>query len=70
MRQDENTRFEVLTAAKGSMLVFWVVTPSGLIGSPEDGDSRYLPTGQYGVTIQKTNIGRTTIDYKLQRLNF
>jgi hypothetical protein len=46
--------FEVLTAAKMSMLVFWVVTPFGLVGryqsfgentasfSPEDRGSMFL----------------------------
>jgi hypothetical protein len=49
-------RFEVLTAVKMSMLVFWVVMPCGLVGkyqrfggtyclhlfSPEDGGTIFL----------------------------
>jgi hypothetical protein len=36
-------RFEVLTAIKMPMLVFWVVTPCGLLGGyPEDGGSMFL----------------------------
>jgi hypothetical protein len=48
---EPNVRYEVLTAMKMSMFVFWVVTPCGLVSrfqrfgethfSPEDGDSTF-----------------------------
>jgi hypothetical protein len=37
-----NLRSELLTAVKMPVLVFWFVTPCGLAGSPEDGDSMFI----------------------------
>jgi hypothetical protein len=65
-------RFEVLTAVKKTML-FWVVTPCGLVGRhirfeeiychPEDGDSMFLRT--HDVTTQKTNIDKYLIVFHM-----
>jgi hypothetical protein len=58
--------FEVLTAVKMSMSVFWVVKPCGLVcGYQPFGDGysmfvrnvgTYLPTNPRVITAQKTNI--------------
>jgi hypothetical protein len=51
-------RFEVLTAVKMPILVFWVVNAS--IFRAKDGRSMFLRNGicLQGVTTQKTNISR------------
>jgi hypothetical protein len=35
-------QFEILMAVKVSVLVFWVATPCDLLGSPEDGGSKFF----------------------------
>jgi hypothetical protein len=51
-------KFEVLTAVKMSMLVFWVVMPCGLVGRykllEEHTASNFRAEGS--ITIQKTNM--------------
>jgi hypothetical protein len=59
--EDSVLEFEVLTAVRMTMLLFWVLTPCRL--GAEDGDSTffrnvgiYLPTSLHGVKTQKSNI--------------
>jgi hypothetical protein len=57
-------RFEVLTAVKMSMLLFWIVTPCGLVGRYQGFGGTYcfhlqgwyLPAGPHGISTQKTKI--------------
>jgi hypothetical protein len=71
-RESVLINFEVLTAVKMSMMVFWIVTPCGLVGSLYSNVSEehtpwrwrryvspkrwYPPTSLHGVTIQDTDI--------------
>jgi hypothetical protein len=57
--EDILMRFEVLTAVKISMLVFWVVNSCGLLGRYRRfGDHWCLPSSPRGLTTQKTNIDK------------
>jgi hypothetical protein len=68
-------RFQVLTAGRMSLFVFWVVMPYGLVGRyqcfrgtycPRDGDEHwYLPKSPHNITTQETNIKILKVHKKL-----
>jgi hypothetical protein len=65
--------FEVLTAVNGSVFVFLIVTPCGVVGRPEDGDSLLLrnvgilPGSPHGFALQKTNIDSKVYTFRSRR---